>query len=130
MPPGTTLPFITLSVVSARSEYGAASDVNGEVIYLNIWYTTFQVSTFAVGYESAREFANLAHRHIDRKVLAVDCADAIPYVGSVIVALDPKRSEDGREVWHVSYRYDVKLPEFMSWDDDGDNGVSQQGGAI
>jgi hypothetical protein len=130
VPPGTKLPFVTLSLVSARSEYGAASAQNGEVIYLNIWYTTFQVSTFAVGYESAREYAKLAHRHIDRKVFVVDCGEVIPYVGNLIATLDPKRSEDGREVWHFSYRYDVKLPEYMSWDDDGENGVASQGGPI
>lgn len=130
MPPGTTLPYVTLSVITARSEYGAASDVNGEVIYLNIWYTTFQVSTYAVGYESARVYSNLAHKHIDRKVFAVDCAEVIPYVGNLIVALDPKRSEDAREVWHFAYRYDVKMPEFMSWEDDPENGVTQQGGPV
>ncbi len=130
VPPGTKLPFVTLSQVSSRAEYGAASALNGEVIYLNIWYTTFQVSTFAVGYESAREFSKLAHRHIDRKVFVVDCGEVIPYVGNVIFALDPKRSEDGREVWHFNYRYDVKMPEFMSWEDDGDNGVQSQGGPI
>jgi hypothetical protein len=130
VPPGTALPFVTLSMVSARSEYGAASDVNGNVIYMNIWYTTFQVSTFAVGYDSARLFSRLVHTHIDRKVFVVDCGEVIPYVGSLIQALDPKRSEDGREVWHFSYRYDIKMPEFMSWDDDNENGVAQQGGPI
>jgi hypothetical protein len=133
VPPGTKLPFVTLSLVSARSEYGAASDVNGQVIYLNIWYTTFQVLTFAVGYESAREYAKLAHRHIDRKVFVVDCNECIPYVGNLLAVLDPKRSEDGREVWHFSYRYDVKLAEFQSWEDDGDTdqgGVANQGGAL
>ena len=130
VPPGTRLPFVTLSVVSARSEYGAASDVNGEVIYLNIWYTTFQVSTFAVGYESARAYAQLAHRNIDRKLFQVDCGEVIPYVGNLIVALDPKRSEDGKEVWHFSYRYDVKMPEFMTFEDEPEGGVVQQGGPV
>ena len=130
VPPGTALPFVTLSLVSSRAEYGAASDVNGNVIYLNIWYTTFQVSTYAVGYESARVYAQAAHRHIDRKIFVVDCAEAIPYVGNVIFALDPKRSEDGKEVWHFNYRYDIKLPEYMSWEDDPENGVAQQGGPI
>jgi hypothetical protein len=130
VPPGTKLPFVTLSLVSARSEYGAASAINGEVIYLNIWYTTFQVSTFAVGFESAREYSKLAHRHIDRKTFVVDCGEVIPYVGNIQVVLDPKRSEDGQEVWHFSYRYDVKLPEYMSWEDDGENGVAQQGGPL
>ena len=114
VPPGTPLPFVVLSLVTARSEYAPASDLEGGVTYLNVWYTTFQVSTYAVGYDSAQWWSRLAHRFIDRKVLVVDCYEVIPYVGTRLEVLDPKRSEDGREVWHFAYRYDVKIAEFMA----------------
>lgn len=114
VPPGKNLPFIVITQVSARSEYAPASDLGGNVTYINIWYVNFQVSTYAVGYESARVWSKLLHDHIDRSVFAHDCFEVIPYVSNQIQTLDPKRSEDGREVWHFSYRYDVKIAEYMA----------------
>ncbi len=114
MPPGSLLPFVVLSYVNQRAEYFPASDLTGAVTYLNIWYTTFQMSVYAVGYESARWWSMMAHRAVDRKEFAVDCYLVIPYVSNLIAAPDPKRSEDGGEVWHFNYRYEVKIPEFMT----------------
>jgi hypothetical protein len=61
-------------------------------------------------------WGQLAHLALDRQQLAVDCYLVQPYVQNRIVILDPKRSEDGREVWHFAYRYDVQIPEFNPLD--------------
>ncbi len=112
-PPGTPLPYIVLSIVSSRSEYSAANDLQGNVTYLNIWYQTIQVAVYAAGFESARVWSKLMHDKTDRHEFASDCFLVIPYVTNMLVVLDPHRAEDGQEVWNFSRRYEVKIPEFM-----------------
>lgn len=113
VPPSTPLPYCILTIVTGRSEYSAASDLVGDVTYLNVWYVTFQSSVYAVGYETTRFIAKALHNKVDRKLFAHDCYEVVPYVANLFAAVDPQRSEDGREVWHWAYRYEVKLPEFM-----------------
>ncbi len=111
-PPGTAMPYIVLSLVSARNEYIPASDLQGAITWLNAWNIVFQVAVYSVGYESTRLYAQLVHRNIDRHLFGVDCYFVFPYVNVRTETLDPKRSEDGREVWNFAYRYDCKVPEF------------------
>jgi hypothetical protein len=124
-PPGAILPYVVLTHINFLIEDHVEPNQTHSQRY-DGWKATFQVSTYAEGYDAARVLAALVNRILGRQTLRDRTFPITVYPVSKMLTLDLERTGSGNDVWHAAYRYSCHTIEEET-PDQGAAGITDVG---